>query len=165
MRHCREKGYKVTYWYLDNETLEPGHHQLHLQRQHLRGRMPSLWTSHQEGIPRRPTDLQPNPGSADSGVIKTFLQTAGKGVDYVDMHWYWEWGTSSFDKWVDRPPSYGETITRIRDVCRESGYPGIGVVALEYNVAPSDSNVSFSPALFAVIQAISCWIFSLTMCN
>jgi len=113
-----------------------------------------FWSTarHQAGISGRAADLQSDQQDAGSDTIRAFLKTAGNVVDYLDVHWYWDWGKTSFDHWLDEPPSYGETINRIRSVCRESGYPGIGLVVLEWNVAPSDGSVSFSPSLFAVIQ-------------
>ena len=152
MRHCRDTGYKVTYWYLDNEPWNEGIANYTFKGNTYAEEVLVYGQAIKQEFPDARLICNPTLESADSNTIRAFLQTAGKVVDYLDVHWYWGWGTSSFDRWLDQPPAYGETINRIRTVCREAGYPGIGLVVLEWNVAPSDWSVSFSPSLVAVIQ-------------
>lgn len=152
MRHCRDEGQKVTYWYLDNEPWNQGITNYTFTAKQYADECLLYGEAIKKEFPHARLIANPTNEKADAGMIRDFLKTAGKVVDYIDVHWYWDWGATSFDKWLDQPPSYGEAINGIRNACRDSGYPNIGVVVLEYNVAPSDSNVSFSPALFAAIQ-------------
>jgi hypothetical protein len=152
MRHCRDAGYKVTYWYLDNEPWNEGNANYTFRGNTYAEEVLVYGKAIKKEFPNARLICNPTQQDAGSDTIRAFLQTAGKVVDYLDVHWYWDWGKTSFDLWLDKPPSYGETINRIRTVCREAGYPGIGLVVLEWNVAPSDGSVSFSPALFAVVQ-------------
>jgi alpha-L-arabinofuranosidase len=159
MRHCRDAGYKVTYWYLDNEPWNEGNANYTFKGNTYAEEVLVYGTAIKREFPDARLIGNPTQQDAGSDTIRAFLQTAGKVVDYLDVHWYWDWGRTSFDLWLDQPPSYGGTISRIRrtnsrirTVCREAGYPGIGLVVLEWNVAPSDWSVSFSPALSAVIQ-------------
>ncbi|MGD0059404.1 MAG: hypothetical protein ABSD58_08305 [Verrucomicrobiia bacterium] len=152
MRHCRDAGYKVTYWYLDNEPWNEGNANYTFRGNTYAEEVLVYGQAIKRAFPDARLICNPTQQDAGSDTIRAFLKTAGNVVDYLDVHWYWDWGKTSFDHWLDEPPSYGETINRIRSVCRESGYPGIGLVVLEWNVAPSDGSVSFSPSLFAVIQ-------------
>ncbi|HVM61432.1 MAG TPA: hypothetical protein VMV72_11260 [Verrucomicrobiae bacterium] len=153
MRHCRAAGYKVTYWYLDNEPWNEGNVNYTFRGNAYAEEVLAYGQAIKREFPDARLICNPTQQDAGSDAIRAFLQTTGKVVDYLDVHWYWDWGKTSFDRWLDDPPSYGETISRIQTVCHEAGYPNVGLVVLEWNVAPSDWSVSFSPALSAVIQA------------
>jgi alpha-L-arabinofuranosidase len=153
MQHCREAGYKVKYWYLDNEPWNEGNANYTFKGNTYAEEVLVYGKAIKKEFPEARLICNPTQQDAGSETIRNFLRTAGKVVDYLDVHWYWDWGKTSFDLWFDQPPSYGETINRIRTVCRKSGYPNIGLVVLEWNVAPSDWSVSFSQALYAVIQS------------
>ena len=152
MRHCRDASSNVIYWYLDNEPWNQGITNYTFKGNEYATECALYGEAIKKEFPNAKLIANPTTENADAGVIKSFLQIAGKFVDYIDVHWYWGWGTSSFDRWLDDPPSYGEAIKRIQTTCRDSGFPKMGVVVLEWNVAPSDWNVSFSPSLNAVIQ-------------
>ena len=153
MRHCRDAGYKVTYWYLDNEPWNEGNVNYTFRGNSYAEEVLAYGQAIKRAFPDARLICNPTQQDAGSDTIRSFLKTAGSVVDYLDVHWYWDWGKTSFDRWLDDPPSYGETINRIQSACRESGYPGVGLVVLEWNVAPSDWSASFSPALYAVIQS------------
>ncbi len=150
MRHCRDT--RVIYWYLDNEPWNQGITNYTFKGNEYATECALYGEAIKKEFPNAKLIANPTTENADAGVIKSFLQIAGKFVDYIDVHWYWGWGTSSFDRWLDEPPSYSAAINRIQTTCRDSGFPKMGVVVLEWNVVPSDWNVSFSPSSNAVIQ-------------
>ena len=119
MRHCRDAGYKVTYWYLDNEPWNEGNANYTFRGNAYAEEVLVYGQAIKQEFPDARLICNPTQERADSNTIRAFLQTAGKVVDYLDVHWYWGWGTSSFDRWLDQPPAYGDMISRIRAVCQK----------------------------------------------
>jgi hypothetical protein len=167
MRCCKEKGYNVTYWFLDNE---PWHHEAAHTFSHKEYAEECLayGTAIKQEFPH--VKLIANPSSSSglyAGGIEHFMQIAGPVIDYIDVHWYWAWGKGSLEHWLAHTPltnedkwkdptqirTYTEDIALIRSACAKAGYPDIGVVALEWNMAPSDWSQTFNQSLTAIIQA------------
>lgn len=167
MRYCKDNDFNVTYWFLDNETW-------HYEAAHT-------FSSEEyaedvvffgKAIKKEFPDVKliVNPASSETinhtRGIQKFIETTGGVIDYIDMHWYWSWGTSSWDKWLGQTPMrsgdqwkdasmdrpFGDDIKMIRKMCRDAGYPGIGLVVLEWNVGPSDHIWDLPDPAYALIQ-------------
>ena len=167
IRYSREKGYAVTYWFLDNE---PWHHEANYTFSLEAYIEDCLYFGRAIKAEFPDVKLIANPAAGstlDKGWLLRFLSGAGDVIDYIDIHWYWAWGISNFDHWQQETPltsddkwrnprshrTYGEDLAMIREACVEAGHPDIGVMVLEWNIAPSRESEIFSQPLIAVIQA------------
>jgi hypothetical protein len=168
MRYCKEKDYKVTYWFLDNEPWNfEAAHQMYAKPyaaecvrygKAIKAEFPEV-------------KLIANPFSSETynawNEVKYFVREAGDYVDYIDIHYYWEWGRSSFQRWQGTTPletgdkwkhenlirTYQEDFALLRKAFAEAGHPEMGLMVLEWNIAPSDESLVFSQAANALIPA------------
>ncbi len=167
MRYCKQKGYAVKYWFLDNE---PWHHEAAhtFSLTEYAEEALAYGTAIKREFPE--TKLIVNPTASSSlhaESIEQFMKTAGPVVDYIDVHWYWAWGKGSLEHWLAHTPltnedkwknpseirTYAEDIALIREASAKAGFPDIGITALEWNIAPSDWSQTFNQSFIAVIQA------------
>lgn len=149
MRCCKEKGYKVKYWFLDNE---PWHHEAAHTFSHSEyaEEVLAYGKAIKAEFPDAKLIVNPTSSSklhADS--ITQFMQCASSVIDYIDVHWYWAWGKGSLEHWLAHTPltnedkwktpeeirTYAEDIALIRGAAAKAGFPDIGIVALEWNIA------------------------------
>ncbi len=162
--HCKERGHRVRYWYMDNESYlnEPtegsgNYKQLSVEQYAeyvtvlsiaMRELDPSLkvivnWDGNL-GTPRVQDQLT------------KLLKAAGQHIDIVDFHYYWNHGKASWELWLDRNPmrneawdsegwyegiAYADEITRFRRTLGRLGYD-IKLAALEWNIGPSPADHS-----------------------
>jgi hypothetical protein len=167
MRYAKDKGYHIKYWFLDNE---PWHFEAayRFKADEYAEDVVFYGEAIKKEFPK--VKLIANPTSSETfnytEGFKSFVAKAGHTIDYLDIHWYWGWGINSFQRWREVTPltsgdrwkkkefdrSFKEDYERIRKVCRDAGHPQLGMVCLEWNIAPSPDSVSFSAALNAIIQ-------------
>jgi hypothetical protein len=167
MRYAKEAGYEITYWFLDNETWNREANHTFTDAEYIEECL-YYGRAIKAEFPEAKLIANPAGGSnLDKQWIQRFAAATGEVVDYIDMHWYWAWGISTFEHWQEQTPlttddkwrkspnnrSYGQDIQMIREACAEAGYPGMGVMVLEWNIAPSRQSELFSQSLIAVIQA------------
>jgi len=168
MRYCKEENYKVTYWFLDNE---PWHHEA--AHQMYVKPYATECVRYGKAIKAEFPDVKliANPFSSETynawGEVEHFVSTAGDYVDYIDIHYYWEWGRSSFQQWQNTTPletgdrwkrqsvirTYREDFRLLREAFEKAGHPDMGLMVLEWNIAPSPESLVFSQALTALIQS------------
>jgi len=97
---------------------------------------------------------------------KELLKIAGRNIDYVDVHWYWKWGTSNWNDWKAKTPmeyetqwydggSYVKETTDFNNLAASFGHPDIKVAVLEWNIAPGDhnNNPAHTPYMTALMQS------------
>jgi hypothetical protein len=167
MRYAKAQGYEVKYWFLDNEPWHfEANHTFTLEE--YAEEVVAYGTAIKKEFPD--VKLITNPAGASglyANQIEKFARLTGEVIDHIDVHWYWAWGISSFDYWLEHTPlnnndkwkkrgqvrTFAQDIQLIRDACRRAGYPHIGVVALEWNMAPSKASQTFNQSLIATIQA------------
>lgn len=167
MRYSKEKGYAVTYWFLDNEPWHREANYTFTQAEYIEDCL-YFGRAIKAEFPEVKLIANPAAGSnLEKDWLKQFIVGAGEIIDYIDIHWYWAWDISNFDHWQKETPlttddkwrnprahrTYGEDIAIIRQASAEAGYPDIGVMVLEWNIAPSRESEIFSQSLIAVIQA------------
>lgn len=168
MRYCKANDFNVTYWFLDNETwhYEAAHT---FSAEEYAEDVVYFGKAIKAEFPD--VKLIVNPASSETinhtEGIKQFIETAGGVIDYIDMHWYWSWGTSSWEKWLTQAPMrsgdqwkddwmdrpFGDDVEMIRKMCRDAGYPEVGVVVLEWNVGPSEHTWDLPDSAMALIQS------------
>jgi len=168
MRYCKEKGYKVTYWFLDNEPWNfEAAYQMYVKP------YAAECVRYGKAIKAEFPDakLIANPFSSETynswKDVDYFVKTAGDYVDYIDIHFYWEWGRSSFARWQQTTPletgdkwkheniirTYQQDFTMLRSAFTKAGHPEMGIMVLEWNIAPSDDSLVFSQAASALIHS------------
>jgi hypothetical protein len=168
LRYCKKKNYKVTYWYLDTEPWNGGSSYTFKDMEYadevcaygaaLKAEFPNI-------------KLIANPTSSTTynywDWLEKFIVKTRGFVDFIDVHWYWASGKGSFDYWLKNTPlqtgdkwkkeewdrSYAEDIRLIKEACKRAGEPNMGLVALEWNIGPSNGSEILSQQLIAVIQA------------
>lgn len=167
MRYCKAKGFKVTYWFFDNE---PWNHEAAytFTLEQYAEDCAAYGTALKKEFPHVMFIANPIAGSnIDAGQIEKFVKLTGSVIDYIDIHWYWAWGKGTFQYWAQGTPltdddkwkknsairTYGEDIQLIREACARAGRPDMGVMVLEWNVAPSDESMAFNQSLVALIQS------------
>ena len=168
MRYCKEKDFNVTYWFLDNE---PWHFEAayRFDIEEYAEDVVYFGKAIKKEFPN--VKLIVNPASSETinhkEGIRRFIRETGDVIDFIDIHWYWSWGTSSWDKWLAQTPMrsgdqwkddymdrpYGEDVEMIRQMCRDAGHPSIGVMVLEWNVGPSDHIWDLPENKYALIQS------------
>ncbi len=168
MRYCKEKNFNVTYWFLDNE---PWHVEAayRFNIEEYAEDVAYFGKAIKKEFPH--VKLIVNPASSETinhkQGVRRFIRETGDVIDFIDMHWYWSWGSSSWDKWLAQTPMrsgdqwkddtmdrpFGEDVQMIRQMCRDAGHADIGVMVLEWNVGPSDHIWDLPEAPYALIQS------------
>jgi alpha-L-arabinofuranosidase len=166
IQYSKNKGYNIQYWYLDNEPwhFEAGYtfkgdeylKEVLLYATEIKKQHPEL-------------KLIVNPISSEhmgySKNLQDFVKSCGHVIDIIDVHLYWAWGMNSFDYWQTHTPlnladkwhpqqktTISKGLLGLKRACVEAGFPNIDIAVLEWNLAPSDHNMSYSDALQSIIQ-------------
>ena len=168
MRYCQTKNYIVKYWFLDNE---PWNHEAHYQfnGQQYKDEVIAYGKAIKKEFPNAKLIVNPTTSGSYNWWqgLEEFVHDTGDVIDYLDVHWYWAWGQGSFDLWADQQPlrtgdkwkrkewdrPYADDIRMIKETIAKAGYPEIGLVVLEWNIAPSKWTYTFNQSLIAIIQA------------
>ena len=160
MKYCRDKNFKVKYWYLDNEPYQHdsngGSKTAEEYAQLINSYVPRMkefdpnikiivnWNS---AFRNRRDDYQ------------KLLSIAGANIDIIDAHWYWSWNQPDFEKWLSKTPmapftgeSYSTEIAYFRQMVKDFGYPNIKLASLEWNVGPIKEK-QLTPDQCALIQS------------
>jgi alpha-N-arabinofuranosidase len=160
--YCLTQGFSVKYFYLDNETYHEGNgynkdkdgdgehwtpqvygEQLNIYAAAIKTLVPDAkiianWT---DKIRTNTNDYT------------TIINVAGNNIDYIDVHWYWKWGVSTWDAWKAVTPmendtawydggTFVEEIAYFNNFTAALGKPHIKLAALEWNIAPGDHNTN-----------------------
>ena len=146
LTYCNvEKGYNVKYWYLDNELNNKEYKLINMQQ-------------YAEIINRFVPELKAidpsikiivNPiGNGRSQAMKDIVRLAAENFDIIDLHYYYDWGNVTWDRWLNQYPLKNEGATYVDDVkalskiIKTSKNPNIKLASLEWNVAPPAEVVS-----------------------
>ncbi|WNC69175.1 carbohydrate binding domain-containing protein [Thalassotalea nanhaiensis] len=172
--YCISKGFDVKYFYLDNETYHHGNgynkdpdgdgeawtpqsyaEQINIYAAAIKSLVPDAklianWTDKVR---------------TNTSAYTTLINVAGDNIDYIDVHWYWKWGISTWDAWKAKTPMENETewydggtfieeIDFFNSLTASLGKPHIKLASLEWNIAPGDHNTNpehtaFKTALMA----------------
>ncbi|MEM1165000.1 MAG: hypothetical protein AAGI30_01775 [Planctomycetota bacterium] len=169
MRYSRDQGYDVTYWYLDNEPWHgAGAYTFDIVGEYA-GDVVRYGRAIKAEFPE--AKLIVNPYSAESVFERDyaveFVRKAGPVIDFIDMHWYWGWGLSDWDRWLESNPmtsrtkwmdpshnlSYADNIEFVREIARDAGHPELGIVALEWNLGPGPDMLPLDDRAHALMHA------------
>ncbi len=153
LKHCKNQGYPLVYVYLDNEPW----HKHKSNYYHFKG------NSYAENVVKYATALRQifpdikivvNPFDGNQfnlePQLKKFLKIAGDSVDVMDAHWYWSFGSATFQGWKNSLPlknsakwkpydqaiTYTQFIKNAKSIFSKAGYPDMQLAALEWNISP-----------------------------
>ena len=168
LRYCREKDYEVTYWFLDNETWNWESPYVFKSEEYAQD-VVSYGTAIKKEFPNVKLIVNPTSNKSYNYTkgLEEFIAKTVSVIDYIDVHWYWAWGQGSFDEWTKQIPlntgdkwkapeitrPFPDDIALIKECCVRAGAPHVGLVVLEWNIAPSDWSQTFNQSLIAIIQA------------
>jgi hypothetical protein len=162
LRYCQEKDYDVTYWFLECEPWHRENNYTFTEEEYSEdvlayGRAIKAEFPHVKLI-TNPTGPH---GFRNTEWLAGIIRETKEVVDYIDFHWYWEEKRGSFDIWRGQTPigfsdkgeSYLDAIAKAREAIKLAGADEMGVVVLEWNLAPSDHQQTFSQSMTALVQA------------
>jgi len=165
VQYCQDKGYDVTYWYLDNEayhnganyTMTPEEYaeQINLYVPAMKAVNPNI-----ETIVNWDSKI-----STNSAGMEKLITLAGENINIMEVHWYWEFGTGTFNKWVNSYPmssknqwysglSYFREIMEFTPLLHRTGHTHIKLASNEWNLGPAPSDTE-TPSKFESALMIS----------
>lgn len=157
--YCKQHGYRVKYWYVDNEMWhkEPATY-VAISSEEYAGIVQKVARL----LKKKDSSVQIicNVHNSMGPMMKEFLETCGRYVDVIDLHWYWQWNNASFDLWASETPMktlYGETysdaVRKFESLAVRVGHDHIRLAAHEWNIGPSPAGVTISPYARALMTS------------
>ncbi|MBK1875884.1 hypothetical protein [Pelagicoccus mobilis] len=154
MIYCKSKGYDVKYIYFDNESFQEGNnynrddnndgqswdaasyaHSFNLYAAAVKETYPDA-----KLIANAHNDVT---GPSFRHHMQEMLPIAGHNIDFVDVHYYWQWATASWDIWKSQRPmtrkgseTYEDSVEAANKYFVDEGYPHIRLAIMEWNIAP-----------------------------
>ena len=175
VKYCQENNFDVKCFYLDNEPYHDGNgynkdlrgdgghwtattyaEKFNIYADSIRKYIPDalLFANWKEQLRNNRSDYV------------TLINIAGDNIDYIDVHWYWKWGNSTWNMWKAKTPmknenqwynggSYVEETAYFKDLTTSLGHPDIKLASLEWNIAPGDHNTNpaHTPYMTALMQS------------
>ena len=165
VQYCKDKGYNIKYFYLDNETYHNGANyrmtaaeyadQINLYVPALKAVDPEIQTviNWERSI------------TSKTGGLETIVTRAGQHIDIIEVHWYWSWENATFDHWTSSFPmdtknqwydglTYVEEIKAFGPLMNSLGHNHIKLASNEWNLAPGPSP-SETPSKFESALMVS----------
>jgi alpha-L-arabinofuranosidase len=156
-RHIKERGYRVTWYYIDNEVGHTPH------------KKPMTIPEYAGYINRLVPELrkiQPNAkfivnimGTPFSDKNVELMRLAGKNYDAIDTHHYWNWGKASWQEYLAQRPlvKSGDTLYEMAEKFRverdKLGLDHIRLMSLEWSAGPVAEGETLSAYQCALIES------------
>lgn len=155
MQYCYDRGYEVKYIFFDNENYHTGNN--YNRDDDGDG---EAWTAASYGASfaayaaavktvypdaKLIANWKANPGASSfNNSMTDMFAAAGDVIDYMDLHYYWEWDTASWDLWKSQKPmtkkgsskTYAADVAQANSIFADLGYPNIRTAVLEWNIGP-----------------------------
>jgi len=160
MQYCKDKNFKVEYWYLDNEPYAQDSNGGTKTPEEYAGLINIYVPAMKAFDPNIRIVANWNAGFNNKrSEYEKLIQLAGANIDVIDAHWYWSWNDASWEKWLEKTPmqqwtgfTYSEDIAYFRQMVKELGYPNIKLASFEWNSGPTKSG-SYTASQMAFTQA------------
>lgn len=152
---CESRGYDVKYVYFDNENFQPGNNYnndsdgdgeawdaaLYAQQFNLYAAAVKATFPNAKLIANARNNVT---GPAFLSDIQSMLSIAGSNIDFIDLHYYWQWNNASWDLWKSQLPmkrtgssqTYQDSVEYANSLFASEGYPDVRAVVLEWNIGP-----------------------------
>lgn len=156
VKHCKAKGVKVKYYYLDNEPYQPDANFTFTAEQY--GDMVNRYVPRMKEVdPSIKIIVNTHPNM--DRYTKTLLQVAGKNFDMMDVHMYWKFRNATFENWKKDAlmthrglKGYNEQRQLFKKIFSDAGYPDMELVILEWNIGPpGNGNIAPTEAQAALM--------------
>jgi len=165
VQHCKDNGYDVKYFYLDNEVYHTGANykmtpteyadQINLYVPALKAVDPNIETV---------VNWERNITSKTGG-LETIVSKAGDNIDIIEVHWYWSWEDATFNHWISSFPmstknqwynglSFEREIRAFKPLMNSLGHGDIKLASNEWNLAPGPSDTE-TPSKFESALMVS----------
>lgn len=147
VNYCKSKGYKVKYWYLDNEV---DHNTSYTQiTTEEYAELINKFSKELKTIDPEIKLIVSLVGNAAQEKYHTLISLAGKSFDIIDLHFYYGWDVAEWNKWISQRPmvdmdvnmSYAQEINALSSYIKSSENPEIDLVSLEWNIAPTKAGI------------------------
>lgn len=147
MNYCKNKGYKVKYWYLDNEV---DHNTSYTQiTTEEYARIINQFSKELKAIDPDIKLIVSLVGNATQEKYHELISLAGKSFDIIDLHFYYGWDVAEWNKWIAQRPmidmdvnmSYTNEINSLGSYIKSCENPNIELVCLEWNIAPTKAGI------------------------
>lgn len=147
VNYCKSKGYKVRYWYLDNEV---DHNSSYTQISTEKyAELIKMFSKELKAIDPEIKLIVSLVGNATQDKYHTLISLAGKSFDIIDLHFYYGWDVAEWDKWISQRPMvdmdvnmpYTKEINSLSSYIKNSENPDIELVSLEWNIAPTKAGI------------------------
>ena len=163
VQYCLDNNYNVKYYYISNEPYHGG------ARQKLSAldyaKEVNLYAEAIRSVDPNAKIVANWDRDVTSNSMKQLLVAAGKNIDVMEVHWYWNQGRASWLSWTKQLPltaanqwytkgkSHFEEAKKFRDFAATLGCGHIQLGSMEWNVGNSD-NISTQPDSYqmAMIQ-------------
>jgi hypothetical protein len=161
MQYCKDKNFKVEYWYLDNEPYQPDSNGGAKTPEEYAGLINTYVPVMKAFDPNIKIVVNWNAGFKNKRPeYEKLIQLAGAKIDVIDVHWYWSWSDTSWEKWLEKTPmeqwtgdTYAEDIVYFRQMVKDLGYPNIKLASFEWNTGPTKLGNSLTASRVAFVHA------------
>jgi alpha-L-arabinofuranosidase len=160
MKYCKNKNFKVQYWYLDNEPYQHDSNGGTKTPEQYADLINTYAPVMKAFDPNIKVVANWNSGfKTKRAEYERLIKAAGANIDIIDAHWYWNWNDPSWQKWLQKTPmgqwtgeSYEEDIAYFRKMVTDLGYPDIKLASFEWNSGPPKGG-NFTTCRSALTQA------------
>ncbi len=161
MKYCRDKHFNVKYWYLDNEPYQHDSNGGSKTPEEYAALINAYVPVMKAFDPDIKIVANWNAGFRNKhGEYERLLRLAGDNIDIIDVHWYWSWNDTSWEKWLEKTPlvqwtgfTYESEILHFRQMVKMLGYPHIELASFEWNTGPIRVGNSLTAPRAAFVHA------------
>jgi hypothetical protein len=161
MQYCKDKNFEVKYWYLDNEPYQHDSNGGSKTPEQYADLINTYVPVMKAFDPNIKTIVNWNAGYRNKRAEhERLIKRAGNNIDIVDVHWYWSWSDTSWEKWLGKTPmvewtgyNYMEDIRYFKQMVEDFGFPDIEMASLEWNTGPISIGNSLTASRAAFAQS------------
>ena len=171
IQYAKDKDYRIEYWYFDNEPWHKNKsNYIHIPTNEYARLCVQFADAMRKVDANAKFIANPVDGNdaANWEKLEPFLKIAGNHINMIDFHWYWEFGSASWERYLEFTPlrntsswtsdqtakTYTQLIRQTRRILDQHDYKHIQIAALEWNVGPGCStDIVLTSNQIALIQA------------
>lgn len=147
--HCVEHNYGVKYYYIGNEPYHNNATQRLTPEEYAADI--NLFADAIHSIDPQALIVANWDRNVTSKNMATLLRLAGKNIDIMEVHWYWNWGLASWDFWKVQIPmsaktqfyaggkAHYEEVKKFKEMASKLECGHIRFASLEWNIGPSEN--------------------------
>src|SRR5690606_26011983 len=99
--YCKSRNFEVRYWYLDNEPYQHDSNGGSKTPEQYADLINAYVPVMKSVDPDIKIIANWNAGYRNKrGEHERLIKRAGENIDILDVHWYWSWSDTSWEKWL-----------------------------------------------------------------